>query len=572
MIGSSFITKLIGLEFKFATLLKMLRKKNTSFGIVKNPQTNVEYVLEFPISEGPFIDVFRGYSVTDKTQYLAIKRIDGALVEKLEEKNKKSVLASLLVQGKIVKLKHPNILFAEDSFAIDKFTYVVSKFSKFGTLKDLIRKWHSRKPVGVEEPRRVFKQIMIALAFLRRSGFIVRNLSPENILLMESGRVVLSGFSFSKESTLTQGVIKEIKDEATILPKSPFIAPEVAKAESFNDKADVWSFGVVLYEMFYCKNPFAGELLVKGGVLDSIKQISGANLAFNAEFNGQVPNEAKELLKKMLAFDKNERPSFNEIMTSEFFKKQFGKEDDLVWISETISTSNERVLKAKSPEMKDIPQKESYGKDENAFNAKSRIDFRYWTINRLVRMSEMKKVFLNIGAVLGELGLPLKLEKIQFRLIEFLILTLRKAEIAVKEFTDGIENKKGRLAQFEGFKEALEDEDNKEELVEKSKSLGWWVENFQKALEIIGNDFKDLKFEEKSVTGIKDQVQRVEKLEDLKRLSKDLEEDEDLGLFLSEYDEGKEDNQRLWSDFVYCLMTFDLYFNSDFEKDLLWLL
>jgi eukaryotic-like serine/threonine-protein kinase len=160
-------------------------------------------------------------------------------------------------------LNHPNIVTIYDIDERDGVDFIAMEHVAGHTLEELI-------PPGGMEPARaipIAAQIADALAVAHQAGIVHRDLKPSNIMVNEQGRVKVLDFGLAKlidpgsgEGGATRTAAAETR-EGAILGTASYMAPEQAEGKPVDQRADVWSFGVVLYEMLSGVQPFRRDSL-----------------------------------------------------------------------------------------------------------------------------------------------------------------------------------------------------------------------------------------------------------------------------------------------------------------------
>jgi serine/threonine protein kinase len=150
----------------------------------------------------------------------------------------------------IARLEHLHITPLYDYWRDSHGAYLVMRWLRGGSLRDTLQ----NGPFPLENTARVFGQIASALAAAHTNGVIHRDLKPGNILLDEDGNAYLADFGIAKDLNLKQGTT-----EADAIIGSPdYLSPEQARSEPVTPQTDVYSLGIVLYEMLTGRHPFPG--------------------------------------------------------------------------------------------------------------------------------------------------------------------------------------------------------------------------------------------------------------------------------------------------------------------------
>jgi serine/threonine-protein kinase ULK/ATG1 len=209
----------------------------------------------------------------------------------------------IIMSGK----KHRNLMFMHKSFESSRNYYLVLDLCEEGDLHNFMRK-NKIKFFEEGEAIRIMKEIISGLKELRSRNVIHRDLKLENIFIRNKS-IVLGDFGSSK-------VVKEMTSTTVGTPLN--MAPEVLAGNDYNNKSDLWSIGMVFYELLTGKPPFFA--LSMGELKNKILLKSGQNL--NLKKFSHFCNETKLLLKKILEPDPNKRISWEEFFNHKIFSKE----------------------------------------------------------------------------------------------------------------------------------------------------------------------------------------------------------------------------------------------------------
>ena len=210
------------------------------------------YEIIEKIGEGGMGAVYKARDIhLDRS--VALKMLPGESVANSERKRRFALEAKAASA-----LNHPNIITIYDIDVADGVDFIAMEYVAGHTLADLI------PPAGMEPARAIQfgAQIADALATAHQSGIVHRDLKPSNIMVNEQGRVKVLDFGLAKliepvsgEGAATRTASTQTR-EGTILGTVAYMAPEQAEGKPVDQRADIFSFGAVLYEMLSGVQPF----------------------------------------------------------------------------------------------------------------------------------------------------------------------------------------------------------------------------------------------------------------------------------------------------------------------------
>ncbi|MGH8982379.1 MAG: Stk1 family PASTA domain-containing Ser/Thr kinase [Acidimicrobiia bacterium] len=150
-------------------------------------------------------------------------------------------------------LNHPNIVGIYD-WGQERGTYfIVMEYVEGRSLRDLIRAEGALPPTQVAE---IGAEIAGALAFAHRSGVVHRDVKPGNVLLTAAGRVKVTDFGIARA---TQGTGEALTQTGAVMGTATYFSPEQAQGLPVDGRSDVYSLGVVLFEILTGEPPFSGD-------------------------------------------------------------------------------------------------------------------------------------------------------------------------------------------------------------------------------------------------------------------------------------------------------------------------
>ena len=156
-------------------------------------------------------------------------------------------------------------------------------------------------PIALDEALIIARQLADALQAAHDRGIVHRDLKPANIKLRADGTVKVLDFGLAKalppEVADVAAVDLARTARGVILGTAPYMAPEQARGRETDGRADIWAFGVVMYEMVTGRSPFAA---------DSLAETVGAVLYKEPDW-GRVPDRLQSLLRRCLEKDADRR-------------------------------------------------------------------------------------------------------------------------------------------------------------------------------------------------------------------------------------------------------------------------
>src|SRR5512143_62258 len=194
------------------------------------------YQIVAPLGEGGMAAVYKAYQPSME-RYVAIKVLPRQMAESPEFIARFKREAHLLAQ-----LQHPHILPVFDYGEADGYPYIVMPFVQSGTLADLM---HKRR-LNLVEIRRVMIQIGDALGYAHARGMIHRDVKPSNVLIDERGNCLLTDFGLAR---MTEAVSAKLTSSGAVMGTPAYMSPEQGAGQNLDGRSDIYSLGVILYEL-----------------------------------------------------------------------------------------------------------------------------------------------------------------------------------------------------------------------------------------------------------------------------------------------------------------------------------
>ncbi|KAL9102926.1 MAG: hypothetical protein Q9163_001986 [Psora crenata] len=291
-----------------------------------------EWVIQPPLSRGGLAEKFRtgrllgkgGFAIAYEGEWRSKK---GAA--------EKTVFALKIVRAKMsqrkmeekfrtelqihAKMRHPNIVEFHRAFTFRESTYVVLEMCSNGSVMDMVRK---RKSLTLPEVRRLTVQLCGAIKYMHARNVIHRDLKMGNLFLDQEMNLKIGDFGLaavlvSKDEY--EGIYNHAKSRRTTLCGTPnYIAPEILEKEKggHDHKVDIWAIGVILFAMLAGQPPFQSasqnEIYRRARSVDYV-------WPQESKHSNDIPEEAKDLVTRLLKVDAEERPDPDQIVGHSFF-------------------------------------------------------------------------------------------------------------------------------------------------------------------------------------------------------------------------------------------------------------
>lgn len=203
------------------------------------------YEIQEVIGVGGMAVVYKAYdNIDDRTVAVKILKEEYLANEEFRRRFKNESKA-------IAVLSHPNIVKVFNVSYGDRLQYIVMEHVEGITLKEYIEQ---QGRLGIKETVHFTMQILRALQHAHDKGIVHRDIKPQNIMLLSNGNIKVTDFgiarfSYSDTKTMTDSAIGSVH----------YISPEQARGDTTDDRADIYSVGVVLYEMLTGQLPFQSD-------------------------------------------------------------------------------------------------------------------------------------------------------------------------------------------------------------------------------------------------------------------------------------------------------------------------
>ncbi|MCL4112890.1 UNVERIFIED_CONTAM: hypothetical protein GTU68_004435 [Idotea baltica] len=249
-----------------------------------------DFEIGRPLGKGKFGNVYLARE--KKTRFVvAMKVLFKACLEKA------SIIHQVRREVEIQSsLQHPNILRLFAYFHCDKRVYLILEYAKQGELYKML---HSQPGKRFTEKQSAIyvNQLASALAYCHERKVIHRDLKPENILIDGEGRLKIADFGWCVQSPNAR--------RTTVCGTLDYLAPEIVENRPYDEKVDIWSLGVLIFELVTGKPSF--ETFSER---ETLRRIANVDVRFPRHISEQV----KDLIEKMLKYRSVERLSLNQVL------------------------------------------------------------------------------------------------------------------------------------------------------------------------------------------------------------------------------------------------------------------
>lgn len=252
------------------------------------------YELQELIGGGGMADVYKAQDkLLDRAVAVKILHQQYANDAEFVEKFRREATAA-------AKLAHPNIVNIYDVGEDGGSQYIVMEYVSGPTLKEVIQQKGCLEPI---EAVRIAKEIASALESAHRNNLVHCDIKPHNILVMPDGHIKVTDFGIARAvsaSTMTYS--------GSVMGSVHYFSPEQAKGTVITTKSDVYSLGVVLYEMLTGQLPFNGETSVS----IALKHLQEEPVSIR-QLNPSIPPVLEAIVQKAMSKDPADRPNSTEL-------------------------------------------------------------------------------------------------------------------------------------------------------------------------------------------------------------------------------------------------------------------
>ena len=192
------------------------------------------------------------------------------------------------------RLSHPNVVDIYDVGEYEGMHYIVMEFIRGRTLKELIAQ---RGALDVDEAIGVMKQLVSAINHAHENNIIHRDIKPQNVLVKDDGTIKITDFGIAVANGSVQLTFNN-----TVMGSAHYLAPETTQGKEPNEQVDIYSLGIVFYELLTGKVPFTGKTPTEIAIKHLRKP-----MPFVRDFNPNIPQSVENIILKATAKNLSQR-------------------------------------------------------------------------------------------------------------------------------------------------------------------------------------------------------------------------------------------------------------------------
>lgn len=246
------------------------------------------YEIDSIIGKGGMGKVYKAYDITNK-KIVALKVLNPELVTDTENRKR------LTNEGQILsQFNNKNIVKVFEIGETKEIVYISMEYLEGGTLDEFIKKNYQIK---FNDIKRITIEICSGLKAVHEKNIIHRDLKSNNIMLDSKGNIKIMDFGLSKSSLLSK-----LTSKGTLLGTLGYISPEQITNSTIDNRSDIFSLGVILYELCTNTIPFKGE-----NEMAMIHSVFNYNPPPPSQISNDIPSEFDNIILKCLAKNMNER-------------------------------------------------------------------------------------------------------------------------------------------------------------------------------------------------------------------------------------------------------------------------
>ena len=250
--------------------------------VTKGQRINDRYEIIKSIGEGGMANVYLGYdTILDRNVAIKVLRGDLANDEKFVRRFQREALSAS-------SLSHPNIVAMYDVGEDDGLYYIVMEYVEGKTLKQLLKK---RGSLTLSEAIDIMLQLTDGMAHAHDSYIVHRDLKPQNIMIEDDGQIKITDFGIAMALNSTQ-----LTQTNSVMGSVHYLPPEQAAGKGATIKSDIYSMGIIFYELLTGELPFKGDSAVEIALKQMKEPLPDVH-----ELNNDIPQSIENIILKATA-------------------------------------------------------------------------------------------------------------------------------------------------------------------------------------------------------------------------------------------------------------------------------
>ena len=250
--------------------------------VTKGQKINDRYEIIKSIGEGGMANVYLAYdTILDRNVAIKVLRGDLANDEKFVRRFQREALSAS-------SLSHPNIVAMYDVGEDDGLYYIVMEYVEGKTLKQLLKK---RGSLTLSEAIDIMLQLTDGMAHAHDSYIVHRDLKPQNIMIQDDGQIKITDFGIAMALNSTQ-----LTQTNSVMGSVHYLPPEQAAGKGATIKSDIYSMGIIFYELLTGELPFKGDSAVEIALKQMKEPLPDVH-----KLNNDIPQSIENIILKSTA-------------------------------------------------------------------------------------------------------------------------------------------------------------------------------------------------------------------------------------------------------------------------------
>ena len=307
------------------------------------------------IGRGSFSKIYKGHH-KDTNMVVAVKKIEVDNIKQINTNIEREIEV-------MMRLRHPNIVRLYDVVYDYQHCniFLIIEYCARGDFNKFLNK----RSLKEKHAKRYMIQLARGLRYLLKNNVLHRDLKPHNILLTENNELKLSDFGFAR-------YFEHNKLIETLCGSPMYMAPEIMKYKEYTNKSDLWSVGVIMYEMLTGRTPYKSKTFY-----NLMKDIEKKKIVIPPSI--ELSKECKQLIYALLVKNPNKRISWKDFFNHKWFidKNSMQIENKLLDIDFTMTTSKRNHLLINTSQTSTINTSQTSTEQENIRQSNESCELRF---------------------------------------------------------------------------------------------------------------------------------------------------------------------------------------------------